>query len=577
MYRLRLRTIPSSARRFLSANASTSAGSSSSAPGPGPSRLRKYARRAGYTGLVLGAGYLVDKKYNASTVTRNIRTFYTCAIIAADYKLNFQPGMSNEHIVALHTRVAERLFNLLTSNGGLYIKFGQVIASNAALLPKPVQAKFSRLYDDAPQIPYSEVHDLFLSEFGRPPSGPDGMFEEFDEQAIASASIAQVHRARLWPEDRHEGDGHSDGWVAVKVQKPAVAKQMEPDLVVLGAVMWMYENWLFDMPVYFLVDFINDHLRQELDFINEAQNAKRTAAFVASDPSLHKRVHIPHVYDALTTHRIMTAEWIDGTRLSDRDGVVSLLGAEGTRTLVQTMTDLLSTQIFRWGWLHSDPHPGNVIVRPGPELVLLDHGLYVHLSETLRRQYAEFWTGMLALDLGTVRRIAGEWGIGMPEVFASAVALKPVRFQKGRSEEEQEFAKEMSQYEAGVRMKKMLKGFLTDTDKMPKELIFIGRTMRIMQNNNQLYGSPVNRIKSTGMHASEALEREEGQSAWQKVKRGLRHGVFLGVVHGSDLVWWLRRGKLGTSGGMEDDLEKNMQQFARDNLGVEINASTFEG
>ncbi|KAA1475076.1 hypothetical protein DENSPDRAFT_883281 [Dentipellis sp. KUC8613] len=121
----------------------------------------------------------------------------SCAITAADYKLNFWPGMSNEHIVALHTRVAERLFNLLTSDGGLYIKFGQVIASNAALLPKPVQAKFSRLYDDAPQISYSEVHDLFLSQFGRPQSMPDGMFEEFDKQAIASVSIAQVHRARL--------------------------------------------------------------------------------------------------------------------------------------------------------------------------------------------------------------------------------------------------------------------------------------------------------------------------------------------------------------------------------------------
>jgi len=86
---------------------------------------------------------------------------------------------------------------------------GQAIGANAAFLPKPMQLKFSRLFDDAPQISYSTVRSVFESEFGRPPSGPNGVFEEFEEQAVASASIAQVHRAKL-------RDG--GGWVAVKVQ-----------------------------------------------------------------------------------------------------------------------------------------------------------------------------------------------------------------------------------------------------------------------------------------------------------------------------------------------------------------------
>lgn len=112
-----------------------------------------------------------------------------------------------------------------------------------------MQVKFARLFDDAPQIPFSTVDQVFRSELGRPPCGPDGVFEIFEEQAVASASIAQVHRAKLWSQP---GDTE-EKWVAVKVQKPDVAKQMEWDLGAYRAVMWMFENWAFDLPVYFIV------------------------------------------------------------------------------------------------------------------------------------------------------------------------------------------------------------------------------------------------------------------------------------------------------------------------------------
>lgn len=131
---------------------------------------------------------------------------------------------------------------------------GQAIGSQAAMFPKPIQEKFYKLFDNAPQIPYSDVLSVFRSEFGRSPSGPDGVFEIFEEEAVASASIAQVHKAKLWPV---EGDTE-EHWVAVKVQKPAVGKQMEWDLAAYRIVMWMFEHWLFDMPVTFVVGM--DHL-----------------------------------------------------------------------------------------------------------------------------------------------------------------------------------------------------------------------------------------------------------------------------------------------------------------------------
>lgn len=114
------------------------------------------------------------------------------------------------------------------------------------MLPAPLQAQFARLFDDAPQVPYESVAAVFVRELGAPPSGPEGIFAEFDKRAVASASVAQVHRARL-----KTSDGSPGGWVAVKIQKPEVAKQVEWDLAAFKAVMWMYGRW-FGLPVYFV-------------------------------------------------------------------------------------------------------------------------------------------------------------------------------------------------------------------------------------------------------------------------------------------------------------------------------------
>ena len=103
------------------------------------------------------------------------------------------------------------------------------------------------MFDDAPQVPYPVILKVFRAEFGRPPAGPDGIFEEFEETAVASASVAQVHKAKLKSPD---GNGP---WVAVKIQKPDVSRQVEWDLGAYRIVMWLYENYIFRMPVYFAV------------------------------------------------------------------------------------------------------------------------------------------------------------------------------------------------------------------------------------------------------------------------------------------------------------------------------------
>jgi aarF domain-containing kinase len=125
-----------------------------------------------------------------------------------------------------------------------------------------MQIKFASLFDDAPQVPYSVIHSVFVKELGHPPCGPGGVFEIFEEEAVASASIAQVHKAKLWPRIGPDGTPEeAERWVAVKIQKPDVSKQMEWDLGAYRIVMWLFENVAFDLPVYFVVGALQTYLQ----------------------------------------------------------------------------------------------------------------------------------------------------------------------------------------------------------------------------------------------------------------------------------------------------------------------------
>ncbi|KZT19820.1 ABC1-domain-containing protein [Neolentinus lepideus HHB14362 ss-1] len=561
------------------------------------SRSSKVLRRTGYVVATIGGISIWDRTWNASSLTRTCRTLYTCGLIALDYKWNFNPEHGNE-IPQIHQRTAERLYNLITANGGLYIKMGQAIGANAAVLPPAMQEMFSKLFDDAPQIPFVAVKSVIEAQFGKPLTGPDGVFDEFEEQAVASASVAQVHRARLKNRET----------VAVKVQKPDVRKQSEWDLGAYALVIWLYEK-AFKMQVYFTVDFICDHLREELDFEREAENAIRTAGFIAAEPRLRDKVYVPKVYPQHTTKQVMTAEWIDGIRFSDKPSIRRLMGEPlpsdlvrawpqitsipptmqlegGIKTVMQSMVELFSAQIFRWGWLHCDPHPGNFLVRPHPrhptrpQLVLLDHGLYVHLSDEFRRQYATLWKCLLTKDLDTVQEIARGWGIGSPDLFASATLMRPTGFDPKKLQE----MESMTEYEKSQIMTEKLRQFLQDTDKMPKVLIFIGRNVRLVQGNNQSFGSPVNRIKVIASWASDSLTKSPNLSVTQRTKEHVLNLLFKFAMLSLDLAFWARRlqqlisSALGiTSVGFEDDLERFMRAFAKSNLGMDMAAASFQG
>lgn len=203
-------------------------------------RSRRWARRLIYLALGTSVLAVLDKQYYASALTRSARTFGLGLVVALDYKINFRPHPPlAASIPALHARNAERFAGLLGTNGGLYLKIGQAIAMQSAVLPLEFQKMFAKMFDDAPQNSWKDVEKVIREDFGKSPEEVFGVSFSGDPEkgvmertARASASVAQVHWARL-----PNGDE-----VAIKVQKREIEQQVGWDL---WAFKWDLPNHTF--------------------------------------------------------------------------------------------------------------------------------------------------------------------------------------------------------------------------------------------------------------------------------------------------------------------------------------------
>jgi len=518
------------------------------------SQSSKLLRFSLYGTGILTTGYLFDRYLYESTGARTVKSFYVLIRIGLDYKLFFN---ENNDIAALHERNADRLYNLLNDNKGLYIKLGQNIANQATIFPKAFQDKFSKLYDSAEQDPWDKVEDILKAELGQ---DYGSHFNYIDKKPIASASIAQVHKAQL----------KSGEEVALKVQHYYISKQIDADLLTYRLFTRIYE-YFFEIPVSFTSNYISEHLKEEVDFTKELDNSNRISALIAQDDYLYNKIHVPKNFENLSTKRILTAEWCGGVPLIYFD---KLKGQYNTKKIMKYYLELFSKMIFQWGFVHSDPHPGNLLVRYNKstkvqELVLLDHGLYVEFPETLRHQYCALWKSLFELNDKELKKVATSWGIGsdQSDMFASFSLLKP--YHKTR-----ENISKMSNFERQEFMKENFKNFFKETEKFPLELIFLGRSMRMIQLLNQKYKAPVNRINLFTKEAVKGYYLNEpnvkNPTFWHKLERTLRYSIFVLILTISDITFYTSKAGqyLFGSKNVEDLLQEQMFKQMKE-MGIE--------
>jgi ubiquinone biosynthesis protein len=316
----------------------------------------------------------------------------------------------------------ERMRLALAELGPTFVKFGQIVSSRRDLVTDEYYVELCKLQEQVPPFSAEEARAIIAAELGRPVSE---VFNRFDDHPVGSASIAQVHAARL-------KDGTK---VAVKVQRPDIEELIELDLAVLLDLARFVDRHVPEIsgvnPVGVVIEF-SSTLRKELDFNNEAMNIERFGTQFEDNPW----IKVPTVYRELTTPKVLTMEFLSGRNIMD----VAALERAGidAGSLAEHITDLIYLQIFEYGFFHGDPHPGNMLVLPGGVTGLLDYGMMGTFSPPFRSSIAHLIAGLAERDhqqvMGSILEMSEEGFATNPEkmladveAFSEAHLNQPLR------------------------------------------------------------------------------------------------------------------------------------------------------
>ncbi len=278
--------------------------------------------------------------------------------------------------------VGARLREAFTELGPTFIKLGQILSTRPDLVGPDITEELSRLQSGTPADPPEVVRATIQSELN---ACPEELFAEFDDRSAASASIGQIHFARLH-------DGHR---VVVKVQHPDIENRIRSDLEIMKTLAEVAEQYSQQAKQYRPVDTITEFARtllSELDFTREQRNLDTFRHNFDGDP----HVVIPQPWPQVSTRRVLTMERLAGISLADADQLV----AEGhdLASLARRGADIFMDMIFRDGFYHADPHPGNLFALEHSAIGLLDCGMVGRIDDRLREQFEDLLLSLAEKD-----------------------------------------------------------------------------------------------------------------------------------------------------------------------------------
>jgi ubiquinone biosynthesis protein len=277
---------------------------------------------------------------------------------------------------------AVRVRMVLEELGPTFLKMGQILSTRPDILPVEFMQELSKLQDEVPPFPYSEVQATIQKEFNK---SVGQKFSSFDEQPLAAASIGQVHKAKM-------PDGKN---VVVKIQRPGIQRTIKVDLEIMmhlaGLMELHLEGWDIQRPTRIVEEFART-LEKELDYTLEAAHMERFARQFEDEPA----VYVPQVYREATTSRVLTMEHISGIKASDIDRLEKE-GLDRSEIARQGLI-LIMKQIFVHGFFHADPHPGNIFVLPDNVICYIDFGMMGRLDLETRERFADLIMSIVHRD-----------------------------------------------------------------------------------------------------------------------------------------------------------------------------------
>jgi ubiquinone biosynthesis protein len=328
----------------------------------------------------------------------------------------------------------QRMFLAINELGPTFIKIGQIISTRPDLVPWPYLEQLEKLQDMVPPFPAEQVEEIFRQDQQKSLAE---VFVDFESVPIASASIAQVHRARLMT-------GES---VVIKVQRPDIQRVIELDLEILFGLARLLEARTVWGKHYGLVDTLEEFaqaLRAELDFTSEGRNADRFYNLFSDDPG----VVIPKVYWEYSSRRFLVMEYIDGIKMTSTEQ----LRSEGfdLQQIGRNFVNAILRQIYVFGFFHSDPHPGNLAVMPGAKIVFMDFGQVGRVDELTREKAVNLVLAMVRYDVDDVMRGLLDIGVVRRKVNRTALRRDLNRLQQ------KYYGMPVAQIEVGVALQELV-------------------------------------------------------------------------------------------------------------------------
>ena len=303
-----------------------------------------------------------------------------------------------------------------------------------------------------PPRSWAEIEKAIASELHQ---RPENIFADIEREPVAAASIAQVHRARL-------KDGRA---AAVKVQYPDVETLVATDLAVLEQIVKVVARLAPSIELRPILDYLKETLPLELDFEREAESMMSLRAALAH----RSDVIVPASFPELSTGRLLVMEYIEGIKITDREALER--AGISPHDVARLLNYLYADQMLHLGILHADPHPGNLLVQPGPRLVLLDHGLTVPLAPSLVNSLNKLVQALTRGDFAGVHEALGDAGLRFEGEVDITTLLNLAGVLLGQ--EPGETGEDVDAVGAGMQFVKSIGG-------LPTDLLMVGRALSLL-------------------------------------------------------------------------------------------------
>ncbi|MEY3013502.1 MAG: hypothetical protein RIT45_2237 [Pseudomonadota bacterium] len=397
---------------------------------------------------------------------------------------------------------ARRIRLAIEELGPTFVKLGQILSTRPDLVPADVIAELQHLQDNVPVLDFEAIRAQVEAEIGGP---LDSVFARVDPEPLASASIAQVHRATL---------AHETEEVVLKVQRPAIARRIDSDLNILHFLARQVELRLPDLalmdPVGIVTEF-EKAIRRELDFSQERRNIQR----FQQNFQEFEGVRAPRVYEAVSTSRLLCMEYVEGVKITLAPEKLGL----DPYVIAPRMLRALLKMVFQDGYFHGDLHPGNILLQPGGQIVLIDFGLVGRLTPRQREHILDLLIGLAREDWPLVARTFFDLGIKVPgvvydfEAFEADVVDVMERHLSGRT---------LSEIDVGRYFADLVDGAIRHQIKMPPTYTMVFKALMTVEGIGKTLAPEINLVEEAQPFVMElAAERYSPKRLMKEAIDGL--------------------------------------------------------